>query len=366
MEKITTIAEGLIHLGYPVHFVTGPDFKDYVESIGATYVPIEGRGHGLLPEDQMATFLSLAGDELEIFAFKAFFIDTIPAQHRTLQAAFASIQQEYGQDTPLVYFGDVSYAGLAPVMAGAPGLRPNVSIAIGIAPYSGASNDSFPFRSGLHPDTSADAKQVHFDAHQAQYVRYPDREWNSHFQKVLAEMGATRQFPGFFDGMTETADVLLQYGLPEFEYPRTDYRPNTVFVGAPIGVGMTEKELPVWWDDVREAKKAGKHVVAVTSSSVVFDNNALIIPALEAFKDRDDVLVIATLVTSDVEQMGYEIPTNARVAKFIPIDLALPFVRSSLVPCSTYGMLTLQTRSPSSSPTAATAPFSKASALASP
>jgi UDP:flavonoid glycosyltransferase YjiC (YdhE family) len=331
MEKVTTISEGLIKLGYPVYFLAGPDFKDYLESIGATYVPIEGIGSGMMPPDKLATFVSLRGHEADVFAINTVFTDTIPAQHRTLQRTFSQVREEYGQDQPLIYINDCAFAGITPVFLGAPGIRPTAAISIAVAPYSAASNDTFPFQTGLYPDTSPDSKKIHFKAQQERYNTYPDSEWNTNLRNVLAAMGTTRDFPSLFDMFASASDVLLQYGIPEFEYPRSDWRPNVKFVGAPVAVGIADRELPEWWNEVVQAKKDGKKIVAVTSSSVVFDNNALIIPALEALKDREDVLVIATLVTSDVEQMDFKIPANARVAKFIPIDLALPFVRCPII-----------------------------------
>ena len=191
MEKLTPIATGLIDLGYPVIFIAGPEFEDYVESIGATYVPIEGQGPSLMNESQMAQFLILEGDEREIFAFKQVFLDEIPPQHRTIQRTFTQIRKDYGPDQPLIYIADCSFAGIAPVLKGAPGIRPDAAFSIGLAPYSGASNDSFPFRSGRHPDTSPDSKKIHFKTQQAQEKMYPDTEVNNHVHKVLADMGAT-------------------------------------------------------------------------------------------------------------------------------------------------------------------------------
>jgi UDP:flavonoid glycosyltransferase YjiC (YdhE family) len=330
MEKITTIAEGLIRLGYPVIFVTSPDFKDYIESIGATYAAIEGKGPGIMDGELMVKFASLQGVEAQIFGFKEIFLNEIPAQHRTLQRVFSQIRETHGENQPLIYIGDCTFAGIAPVMSGAPGIRPDAAMAIGVAPYPAASNDTFPFMSGLQPDTSADSKRIHFEAQQAQYTKYPDSEWNEYTREILRQVGAKESYSSMFDMFASASDTYLQYGVPEFEYPRSDLRPNLKFVGAPLAVGIAERVLPEWWNDVLQAKKAGKHIVAVTSSSVVFENNALIIPALEALKDRDDVLVIATLVTSDVEQMDYKIPDNARVSKFIPLDLVLPEVRGIL------------------------------------
>ena len=326
MEKLTTIAQGLIRLGYPVNFVTSPEFKDYIESIGAKYIAIEGKGHSMMTDEEMATFVTLQGDEAEVFAFQHIFLNDIPAQHRTLQGAFNQIRETHGKYQPLIYIADCSFAGVAPVLMGAPGIRPDAAISIGLAPYVAASNDTFPFRSGLHPDTSADSKRIHFEAQQAQYTKYPDKEWNEHTRKALREAGAAEVYSSMFDMFTLASDTYLQYGVPEFEYPRSDFRPNLKFVGAPVAVGIAERVLPEWWNDVLEAKKAGKHIVAVTSSSVIFDNTVLIQPALEALKDRDDVLVMATLVTSDVAQLDFEIPANARVSKFIPLDLILPEV----------------------------------------
>ncbi|KAJ8109797.1 hypothetical protein OPT61_g7195 [Boeremia exigua] len=326
LEKITTIAEGLVRLGYPVLFLSGPDFKDHIESIGATYVPIEGKGSGLMSPEKMHKFVALQGDEQQIFAMSTVFVDEIPPQHRTLQQIFTDIRSQHGEHQPLICLFDSSFVGLTPVLYGAPGTRPDAAIAIGLAPYTGASNDTFPFRTGQQPDTSADAKQIHFKAQQQQYASSPDRELNAHVREVVSGLGASTAVPGLFDLFATASDTYLQLGVPEFEYPRSDLRPGLKYIGAPVAVGMAERVLPEWWGDVLEAKKQGKTIVAVTPSSVVFDNNLLIIPALEALADRSDVFVVATLVNFEVEQLDFKIPGNARVAKFIPLDLALPHV----------------------------------------
>ncbi|KAH5543326.1 hypothetical protein HBI51_029340 [Parastagonospora nodorum] len=324
IEKITTMAEGLIKLGYPVHFLSNPDFKDAIESIGAIHVPIEGAGPGYMEPEKMAHFVTLTGHESNIFAFKTIFTDSIPAQHRTLQRLFKSIREEYGAEQPLIYMNDFSFGGMTPVFLGAEGIRPDAIIGIAVAPYPAASNDTFPFQSGRHPDTSPSSREIHFKAQQERYESYPDKEVTAYLRKTLADMGAKKYFPSLYDMFASASDVLLQYGVPEFEYPRSDWRKNVKFVGAPVGVGVAERKLPEWWNEVVAAKAAGKKIVAVTSSSVVFENTALILPALEALKDREDVFVMATLVTS--EAGGFDVPKNARVEKFIPVDLALPYV----------------------------------------
>lgn len=327
MEKITTITQGLIARGYPVHFISGPEFADYIESIGATYIGIEGQGPQILSNEDLGQFISLRGDEQEVFAFKNIFIKTVPAQYRTLQRTFREFRDQYGEKEKMIFLFDCTFGGLGPVIHGAPGLRPDASIAIGLAPYAAASNDTFPFRSGRYPDTSPESQKVHFEAQQAHSREHPiDTPVKAAIDALLVEMGATTTTPSLYDMMVRASDVYLQYGVPAFEWERSDWRPHLRFMGAPVAVGIAEHSLPEWWGDVLEAKAAGKKIVAVSSSSVVYDTSALIKPALQAFGAREDVLVVATLVTSDVEMLDFDIPANARVAKFIPLDLALPDV----------------------------------------
>lgn len=57
---------------------------------------------------------------------------------------------------------------------------------------------------------------------------------------------------------------------------------------------------------------------------------------LETLKHREDILVVANLVVREVDGIHVEIPANARVAKFIPIDLLLQHV-DVLITTGDYG-----------------------------
>ena len=81
-----------------------------------------------------------------------------------------------------------------------------------------------------------------------------------------------------------------------------------------------------------EAKQAGKKIVAVSQGTVETDLSNLVLPTLEALKDRNDVLVVATTVAVEPGEVpDLVMPYNARVAKFVPYDLLLPMVRHVLV-----------------------------------
>ncbi|MCJ1297719.1 hypothetical protein MMC08_000507 [Hypocenomyce scalaris] len=335
MEKVSYLAEGLQKLGYPVTLITSWGFEDHIKSSGLEFKPLEGTGgagNQLLSDDDLAAFLALKGLDRELFAIKKFFINAMPDHARTVQKVFTKFKEDHGADKPLIFVYDSSFQGLTPVLLGAPGIRPDAAIGIGLAPFTAASNDSMPFRSGKKPDTSPVSRQVHHQALLAQGEELFFKETDIAFKETLRSMGASSPIPTMWDAFSLLPETLLQYGIPEFEYTRSDLRPNVKWIGAPRTVGIIARDLPSWWDDVLEAKTTGRPIIAITSSSVDFNVEHLIVPALEALKDRDDVLVVATLVTSDVDSMSYLIPANARVAKFIPLDLLLPHVSSLLLP----------------------------------
>ena len=325
MEKLGSIASGLSALGYPITFITGYEFEDAVTRLGATFSPLDGSGEALLPPDQMAEFLALQGRDRELMAIKAFFLDAIPNHQRTIQRVFSQHQSAH-PNKPIIFLYDSSFQGVSPVLLGGPGIRPDAAIGVGVAPVPQASNDTFPFRSGHKPDTSPNSRSIHAEAARAQAAEPFYHEVDISYKAAMKDIGATKPIPTMWDAFGVLPDIYLQFGIPEFEYPRSDLRPNVKWIGVSQKVGLADQELPAWWGDVIAAKREGKTVVAVTSSTVDFDPGHLIVPALQGLAGMEDVLVVATLVTSEVELFPAPVPANARVAKFVPLDLLLPFV----------------------------------------
>ncbi|KAF2497128.1 UDP-Glycosyltransferase/glycogen phosphorylase [Lophium mytilinum] len=327
LEKVSVIAADLKKRGYPITFITGAEFRDPITALGVGFVPLDGSDR-MMSEEDMATFFAMpAGLDAEAFAIKNVFIRAIPDHYRTVQRVFGEFRKKHGRGKPLIFVYDGSFLGLTPVALGADGIKPDVSIGIGLAPLSLRSDDTFPFRSGKQPDTSRDAVKIHQKAYEEQAEEPFFKGIHEALVKEMRGLGVEREVPfSIFELMNWTPDQLLQLSIPEFEYPRSDIRAGVEWVGALPVVGMADAKLPSWWDDVLQAKGNGKKVIAVTSGSI--DNNPedLILPTLEALKDRIDVLVIATLVASDGDGLEERVPVNARMAKFIPYDMLLPYV----------------------------------------
>ncbi|ORY19146.1 hypothetical protein BCR34DRAFT_472350 [Clohesyomyces aquaticus] len=329
VEKVAKIALVVAELGYPVTFITGKAHEDHVKNLhpNITFSPMVGHDDKMSEED-IKTWLSLRGLEQELFAMKKVLVDGMPDQQESVQIQFQEFRKKYGNDKPLISMFDQTLSGNLPVILGGLGIIPDANIGISLAPLALQSNDTYPFRWGKTPETGPDARELHFKAWQ-DYLNEPHtKELNGAWWKKLKEMGAVQEnYPDIFHAMNVLPQHLLQFGIPQFEFERSDIRNDIRYFGGFKNVRGQEKvpKLPAWWDDIAQAKKDGKKIVAVSQGTIETDPKMLILPTLEALKDRDDMLVIASFVISEPEDVpNLVVPKNARVAKFVPYNLLLP------------------------------------------
>jgi hypothetical protein len=326
IEKMAVIAEGLIAHGHSVTFITGRSFQDSVERLGADFEPIAW-SQDALDADEMAAYLAFTDPlEREAFGLRHLLLKRVPVHHAELQRIFTRFRATHGAEATPVLVYDAAFLGAGPVMLGAEGIRPR-TIAVGHFPVTLASIDTFPVFTGRHPDTSDGSRQRHRAEQQKQDAEPFFASINAALDETMASAGATRSPDRFYDAITTLGDRFAHLGIPDFEYPRTDLPASFSHIGSLPTVGLQEEwTLPAWWDEVRAAHTQGKTIVAVTSSSAEFNVRATIFPALEGLQDRKDTLVVATLVNHDPDQFEHEFPANARVARFIPLDILLPYV----------------------------------------
>jgi UDP:flavonoid glycosyltransferase YjiC (YdhE family) len=123
----------------------------------------------------------------------------------------------------------------------------------------------------------------------------------------------------------------LQLSVPSFEFPR-EMPASVHFVGTPPII-PGQVPLPPW-----VAELDGSHkVVLVTQGTVANHNfNLLVAPTLAALANEPDVLVVGTTGGRPIDAIPGHIPSNARVATFLPFEWLLPRV-SVLVTNGGYG-----------------------------
>lgn len=166
--------------------------------------------------------------------------------------------------------------------------------------------------------------------------------------RKLQEVGVKNKVDEtFLSGVNYTCHkTILQLGVPGFEYPRSDWPFGFKYAGLVQGPPKsshttTKPKTPSfdWWEeivsnsaldtlptsDLQQVRK--KKIVVVAQGTVEINPHDLIIPTLEAFASREDVLVVAILGWKDANLSTYDpsikTPPNARIADYLSYDAVL-------------------------------------------
>lgn len=330
------IASDLHRRGWPVSFLGPTAHRDRISSSGATFIPLQGAANidDILyyspdsPDPPVQGYHSLPWHERALVDVERHCFDPIPAQWACVGEALAGLQARSLGGVPVVVVCEAFFHGMLPLYLGAPlprgVVRPR-TLCVSVTPPAIRSVDLPPFGCPLPFAQSPDGR--------ARNVRAWDvfAEETSSLKKVfhakLAEAGATR-FPDgpILDGVNYTChDVIMQVGVPGFEYPRSDWPPQFQFLGfLPLARPPPDgyPNLPGWWDEL--VNNGDKKVVVVAQGTVETDPNDLIIPAIEAMRGRDDVLVVAILGRKGAKlPEGFEKPGNALITDYLNYDAVL-------------------------------------------
>lgn len=124
-----------------------------------------------------------------------------------------------------------------------------------------------------------------------------------------------------FDAVIRSADLYLQSGVPDFEYPRRNISPNIRFIG-PL--------LPYQTEPVRPLPFAGKlnhyaTVLLVTQGTVEQDPEKLLVPTLNAFRATDTLVVVTTGGTQTAELRARYPQENIIIEDFIDFNAIMPY-----------------------------------------
>ena len=146
------------------------------------------------------------------------------------------------------------------------------------------------------------------------------------WKEMMLEIGAIPDDRTPLDATYFAPDRFIQMCVPSAEYPRSDASDSIRFGGGlPKGSRDPMKNPPSWWSEVVENKEK-KDIVFVCQGTVALRYNELIIPTIEALKDRPNTLLIVALGKKGASlPADIAIPANTRVIDFIPFDDLLPY-----------------------------------------
>lgn len=139
--------------------------------------------------------------------------------------------------------------------------------------------------------------------------------------EVLGAYGIDSEGLNLFDMNIKKANLFLQSGTPGFEYKRSDLGSNIRYIG-PLLPYAKEKEHRLWYD---ERLHRFDKVVLVTQGTVEKDINKLIVPALEAFKNSDYLVIVTTGGAKTKELQELYPDENFIIEDFIPFEEVMPY-----------------------------------------
>lgn len=325
LNPLLALTRVLLAEGHEVAVLSGSAFRDRIESTGAKFFALPAGAdfdlrdiHSVAPELKGIP----PGFEWMRIAAQRFFVDAIPPQYHGLQQSL----QKFSAD---VIVGDDMFYGLLPMLLGPRAQRPPI-VVCGTSFLHWPREDGAPNFLGLPPATTAQ-QRAEYAAKAEEYDEAVDRPVIHGVNQALKAVGAGRISMPLFDSLVALADACIQLSVPSFEFPRQ--MPSSVhFVGTPPII-PGQVSLPPWADAVDGSRK----VVLVTQGTVAnHDFNLLVAPTLAALANEDDVLVVATAGGRPTGSINGKIPSNARVASFLPFEWLLPRV-SVLVTNGGYG-----------------------------
>jgi MGT family glycosyltransferase len=196
-------------------------------------------------------------------------------------------------------------------------------LTIGVLPLTETSKDLPPAGLGMTPSNTIAGK---IKQNLLRYVadKFLFKPSNKLMHSILEQHGIDHNNSNVFDIIVKKSSYLLQSGTPGFEYKRSDLGKNIKFIG-PLLPWSSKKQQQPWFD---ARLKQYKKVVVLTQGTVEKDVTKLLVPALEAFKNTD-TLVICTTGGSQTKELKTAFPhKNLIIEDFIPFNDIMPYANA--------------------------------------
>jgi MGT family glycosyltransferase len=315
LNPLLAIVRMLRAKGHEITFLTGSAFRDRIENSGAKFVSLQGSADFDLRDfSSVAPELKDIPPGLEWFrvAIERIFVDPVPAQHQGLLQALEDCQAD-------VIVGDDMFFGVLPMLLGPRSKRPPI-VLCGTSFLHLAREDGAPNFLGLPPATTKEQRHQYADIAR-EFDEAVDQPALLRLNEILKTLGVRPLSVPLFHSVVELADAYMQLSVPRFEFPR-QIPPSVHFVGTPPII-PGQAQLPPWAHELDGSRK----VVLVTQGTVANHNFELLIaPTLTALANEPDLLVVATAGGRPVEAIPCVVPSNARVASYLPFEWLLPRV----------------------------------------
>ncbi|WP_243075762.1 glycosyltransferase [Microbacterium sp. SS28] len=314
VQPLLALARHLVSRGDRVRFLTGSRFTDAVSLTGAEFVPLPPSAD--FDDREITTrFPELA--HLSPMRGVGFYVEhvfTRPAipQYAAIEAMLRAEPADAIVTEPT--FGAGAAISLLPATD-----RPPLVVA-GVIPLGLPGPDLAPFGFGVTPMRGilGRLRNRSMRALSEHLVMRGVRRASDEVRRAtvgLPQTGTNRSSTGWVG----RADAVAQFTTPSFEYPRRNLPTRLTFTGPISGSGTEIYPRPDWWEDL-EGSRAVFDVTQGTLANT--DLTELVLPTIAALADEPVLVIVSTggARVAPLQQM----PTNVRLADFLPYDDLLP------------------------------------------
>jgi MGT family glycosyltransferase len=312
VSPLTGLAVYLKKIGFDVRWYTSKNYADKMEKLGIEHYPFV-RGLEVTADNMEEMFPERKTKKGMVaklnFDIVNFFIKRSTEYYEDIKDIHSSFPFD-------VMIADCTFTAIPFVKE-----KMNIPvIAMGIMPLVETSKDLPPVGLGMTPSYNALGKLK-----QAALRWIANNVLFKKSNKVLAQLTADNALSyegqSVFDYVVKKSTLFLQSATPGFEYYRSDISEHVHFIGAllPHNGGTNED---TWFD---ERLNKYEKVIVVTQGTVEKDVDKLIVPALEAFKGSEVLVVVTTGGSCTKELRARYDYDNIIIEDFIPFADIMPY-----------------------------------------
>jgi UDP:flavonoid glycosyltransferase YjiC (YdhE family) len=305
LNPLLSIASLLVGSGHEVAVQVNEDLRPAVEAAGHRFlpeIPNAQTSAGYYFESYPERMQKSPGMEMTGYDLVHFFARNITAQSASLKMALYDFHAD-------LILADSLYWGTLPMLVDLREKRPAI-VHLGVSVVNIGSGKNIPMR----PNETPEQRHAELQLRERLMLQPAQQAVNA----VLASLGYPALQCPILEAMTELPDLYLHPGIESFEYP--DANSKVQYVGAlPTTAG--QPKLPDWWAQIDRTKR----LVLVTQGTIANrDFSQVIAPTLVALGGRENVTLIITTGGQPVESIPVAIPSNARIASFLPYAQIMP------------------------------------------
>ncbi len=300
------VVQHLIKHGHEIVWLCGRAYRNKIESTGARFVPMpkDFDPNGIEIYDFKPELKKLKGIAQIKFYIKTWCYDMTKPTLKIIDELREDFEPDIYISDPMVY---------GPYLQAEQTGKPSINLHVLPLPLS--SKDHGPFGTGIGPSNSFFGRlRIRVLNFLVDNIIFRDlRKYCNHLR---SEVGL-EPFDHIFNDFLKSATKVMTVTIPGFDYPRSDMPNNVEYIGPIMPRNSTDFVEPEWWPELRDKRP----VILVNQGTIANDITELILPTMKALRN-EDVLLIAVPVKEQIK----DLPSNVKVAKFIPFAHLLPHV----------------------------------------